>query len=275
MRQDIVPDPRRVGELYDQIDNKGVLHFGYWDSLDDDTPLEQAADRLTDVVAEKLELAPGASLLDVGCGLGVPAVRIAARAEVGIVGITVSAEQVRRAGELATAARLGDRVRFQVTDAMAMPFADGSFDAAFALESLIHMDRRAALREIARVVRPGGRIVLTDLYDRTGGTAGEDSMIHVLARLWLMSPLICRNDYLSLAAGAGLEVVEVLDVSENVLWKTLQQLGERMSAGDRSLVPDVVVDGLDDQRRAEMTTAPAVLGGERDIGCLLVTLRRP
>ncbi|GIG88778.1 SAM-dependent methyltransferase [Plantactinospora endophytica] len=275
MRQDIVPDPRRVGELYDQIDNKGVLHFGYWDSLDDDTPLEQAADRLTDVVAEKLELVPGASLLDVGCGLGVPALRIAARAEVGIVGITVSAEQVRRAGELATAAGLGDRVRFELTDAMAMPFANGSFDAAFALESLIHMDRRAALREIARVVRPGGRIVLTDLYDRTGGTAGEDSMIHVLARLWLMSPLIGRNDYLSLAAGAGLEVVEVLDVSENVLWKTLQQLGERMTAGDRSLVPDVVVDGLDDQRRTEMTTAPAVLGGERDIGCLLVTLRRP
>ncbi|WP_431727307.1 SAM-dependent methyltransferase [Verrucosispora sp. TAA-831] len=268
MPPDTVPDPRAVGELYDTIDNKGVLHFGWWDSLDDEKPLEQAADRLTDVVTEKLRLAPGASLLDVGCGLGVPAVRMAARAGVGILGITVSGEQVRRAGELAAAAGLGGRVRFELVDATAMPFADGSFDAAFALESLIHMDRRAALREIARVIRPGGRVVLTDLYDRTAGSAGRHSIIHGLAEFWLLSPLIGRDDYGGLAADAGLEVVEVLDVSENVLWKTLRQLSDRMAAGDRSVVPDAAVDGLDD-------TGAAALAGERDLGCLLVTLRRP
>ncbi|MEV0943291.1 methyltransferase domain-containing protein [Micromonospora wenchangensis] len=275
MPQKTIPDPRDVGELYDQIDNKGVLHFGYWESLEDDTPLEAAADRLTDVVAENLRFAPGASLVDVGCGLGTPAVRIARQADVSIVGITVSAEQVRKAGERAAGAGVADRVSFQLADAMAMPFADGSFDAAYALESIIHMDRRAALREIARVIRPGGHVVLTDLYDRTGGTAGERSLIHFLAQAWLMSPLIGRDDYPGLAADAGLEVVEVRDVTENVLWKTLQQLGDQLAAGDHSMVPEVIVDSLDEEHREEIIETPAALQGAHELGCLLVTLRKP
>jgi len=271
----LVPNPKDVGALYDQFDNKGVLHFGYWDSLDDDTPIEQAADRLTDQVAARLDLKPGTSLLDVGSGMGTPAVHLATNWPVEITGITISERQVRESTELAKAKGLADRVRFHLADAMRMPFPDASFDAAYALESIIHMDRPVALREMARVVRPGGRIVLTDLYDRTDGSAGERSLIHFLADAWLMSPLIGRDDYPGLAAEAGLEVVEVLDVSENVLWKTLSMLDQQLRSNDRSLVPDVIVDSLGEEQRDDLLHTPGAIENAKELGCLLVTLRRP
>lgn len=109
-----------------------------------------------------------ASILDLGCGLGGPAIRLAQVTGGQITGITLSAVQVDVATRLAEASRLGDRVRFQKADAMAMPFEDQSFDTVFALESLCYIqDRGKLFKEIARVLRPEGRVVLTDLFRRT------------------------------------------------------------------------------------------------------------
>jgi len=78
---------------------------------------------------EWLELSPGNALLDVGCGAGGPALRIAANTGCSVVGIDVHEQAVTTARSLAAQRGLANRTDFRVTDATGrLPFADASFD---------------------------------------------------------------------------------------------------------------------------------------------------
>ena len=108
-----------------------------------------------------LDIKAGERVLDVGCGSGVVTRAIAAR--VGgkgrVVGLDPSEALLSVAREIAEASDLGARIDFRAGSALQLPFADGSFDAAIAVTVLAHMPRgAAAIPELVRVVRPGGRV---------------------------------------------------------------------------------------------------------------------
>jgi ubiquinone/menaquinone biosynthesis C-methylase UbiE len=108
-------------------------------------------------------LRPGMRLLDAGCGPGSITIGLAETIAPGeAVGIDASAESIEAAGALA-AERGVTNVRFGVADVYALPFEDASFDAAFCHALLQHLaDPLAALRELRRVLRPGGVIGIAD-----------------------------------------------------------------------------------------------------------------
>ena len=108
-------------------------------------------------------LRPGASLLDVGCGVGTITVDLAARLAPGrVVGVDAGADVLEGARDLA--ARAGVDVEFSVADAYDLPFADGSFDVVHAHQVLQHLaDPVEALREMRRVCRPGGTVAVRDV----------------------------------------------------------------------------------------------------------------
>lgn len=105
-------------------------------------------------------LEPGMDLLDVGCGPGTITVDLAALTRPGrTVGVDASAGVIEQARSLAPAAG----AEFRVADLMDLPFPDGSFDVVHAHQVLQHLaDPVGALREMARVCRPGGRIAARD-----------------------------------------------------------------------------------------------------------------
>jgi SAM-dependent methyltransferase len=105
------------------------------------------------------DLPAGAAVLDMGCGRGT-SVRLIQSALGGrpsrLVAFDIDATAVQQARRR-LAPLLGDSVELRVADATRLPFADGEFDAALELGILHHIpDWRAALRETARVLKPGG-----------------------------------------------------------------------------------------------------------------------
>lgn len=107
-------------------------------------------------------IAPGKSVLDVGCGFGLETLRLADLAKPGrIVGLDKSADFIVEAKARAAAAKLA--IEFDVGDAETLPYPDGSFDCVRAERLLIYLtDPAKAVAEMKRVARPGAGIALIE-----------------------------------------------------------------------------------------------------------------
>jgi N-methyltransferase StaMA len=207
-----------VGEFYDDVAwiteiLGGNIHVGYWWDDDDRTPLLEAINRFTDFVGAKLRLKAGQHLLDVGCGAGVPAIRLGQRTDVTITGITNSDWHQGEATRRVKAAGLQRQVHIEYGDAAALIYPDNTFDAVLALESLPHAaDRGQWLREMLRVLKPGGRVALTDL-SREATLTEEDRAILVD---YTLAPPPTPMEFVDLVQRSGFVVDEFVNVREQV-----------------------------------------------------------
>jgi cyclopropane-fatty-acyl-phospholipid synthase len=125
-----------------------------------DDSLEDAQLRKVDLIARKLDLAPGMRLLDVGSGWGSMAVHAARTYGASVVGITLSEPQQRYATELAGAAGVADLVEFRLQDFRDLD--DGPFDAISSIGMFEHVGRRSMERygrTLFQLLRPGGRFL--------------------------------------------------------------------------------------------------------------------
>ncbi len=133
--------------------------------------LKRALARHERYLAERLELAPGMQVLDVGCGVGGPMREIAAFSGASIVGLNNNAYQLSKCETYNREAQLDELCSTLHGDFMAIPCEDESFDAVYQIEATCHApDRTAAFKELARVLKPGGFFAgyewcLTDAYD--------------------------------------------------------------------------------------------------------------
>lgn len=112
----------------------------------------------------QLELAPNANVLDAGCGSGDHALLLAERAPLGrVTALDLSEAAIAALRARIASTRFERRVTPQVGDITALPFAAASFDAAWSSHVLHFMaDPVACVRELARVVRPGGLIAVRE-----------------------------------------------------------------------------------------------------------------
>lgn len=114
-------------------------------------------------LAECLALRPGLEALDVGCGVGGPMRNIARLSGCSIVGINNNAYQLRRLAHLNAKAGLAVQCSAVPGDFMAMPFPDGSMDAAYAIEATVHApDWLGVFSEVFRCLKPGASFALYD-----------------------------------------------------------------------------------------------------------------
>ena len=119
---------------------------------------------------ERLELGPGMRVLEVSCGTGtnLPLLTEGVGADGLVVGLDISARMLRRCRNKLR--RKSDQASLLLGDAAKLPFTDGSFDAVFHHGGLAELpNKRAAIAEMARVTRPGGKVVICDPglpYDR-------------------------------------------------------------------------------------------------------------
>lgn len=141
------------------------LEFNEWARAGKGASMERGHRPVGEQAIERMQIPTEATVLDVGCGSGWAARLIAQLAREGrVVGIDVSDEMVRLAREESVN---HPNVEFQVASAEQLPFKDAEFSYAFSMESLYYYtDIGQALREIRRVLKPGGVFVaVVDLYE--------------------------------------------------------------------------------------------------------------
>ncbi|MFE0063215.1 SAM-dependent methyltransferase [Streptomyces sp. NPDC059003] len=270
------PSLEAVAEFYSNTEAVRILsgeniHLGYWASGQGDATLAEAQENLTDLVAARTGIRAEQRLLDVGCGTGGPARHITHTTRAHVTGISLSAKQVETATVLSHEEGLDNDTEYHVADAVCLPFGDGSFDAAIAIESILHMpDKLQALREIHRVLRPGAQLVIADLTMALQAVPAIPTPPSALARSLVSVP--SRDIYRQLASEAGFHVEDSVDISEQTKLSYAQLL-ERLTHSRNELI---AVCGTEQVTAIEeMVTWHAAAADVGYIGYLLLMARKP
>jgi ubiquinone/menaquinone biosynthesis C-methylase UbiE len=228
---------------------------------------------LTHRLGVLLDLQPGHRVLDVATGPGNSALFLAHQFGCEVIGLDYSADLVAQATARAEAAGLSHRVRFQQGDAERLRFAADSFDALICECAFCTFPHKtAAARELARVLRPGGRVGLSDLT-RSGPL--PSAMAGLLAWITCLADARPVEEYLAYFVQAGLvvEPVEPHDPMLSELIKTIQAklLGTELLVKLKKL--DLPGANFDQAKSLARSAAEAVQEGK--LGYALIIGTKP
>jgi tocopherol O-methyltransferase len=205
------------------------MHHGYY-IPEDRTDHQQAQIDLIDQVLAWAGANSAQTMLDVGCGIGGSSRHIARKFGCKAQGVTLSPYQAGRANELAKEQGLEGQAKFQVADALDMPFDDNSFDLVWSLESGEHMpDKKQFINELFRVATPGGRIIIVTWVHRdlkegeTGLTKKEGRLLDAINRAYYLPKWCSSEDYIMLLKEKGATGIKSEDWSYIIapFWKAV------------------------------------------------------
>jgi SAM-dependent methyltransferase len=120
----------------------------------------------TERVLTRAAITSSSRVLDVGCGVGTTAVKIARRFGAHVTAVDIAPLMLERAQANVVAARLGGLVTVAPGDIGDLDYRDGTFDVVLAEAVTMFVDRHRAAAELARVTKPGGRVLATEFFWR-------------------------------------------------------------------------------------------------------------
>ncbi|MCB9583436.1 MAG: methyltransferase domain-containing protein [Polyangiaceae bacterium] len=205
------------------------LHLGYWDDGVEGVRAAQA--RLNDVLLDALDVRSGQRVLDVACGIGGTLAALAQREpSAELTGVNIDEAQLDVARR-----SVAHPVRWVCADACALPFEAASFERVVSVEAAFHFSsRRRFLAEVARVLVPGGVVVLSDLVVDLAADGERVREITEGLGPW-PDPMLTSGSLAELCVAAGLCVVEERDLTPLVAPTFEAMLGPHAIANPSSV----------------------------------------
>jgi SAM-dependent methyltransferase len=229
---------------------------------------------LTERLGVMLGLESDSKVLDLASGAGTSAIRLARTFGCDVTGVDYSADNVALSNEAAHREGLSDRVRFQLGDAEALTtLADGTFDALVCECAYCTLpDKTTAAKEIARVLRPGGRFGLSDV---TRGGSLLPELDTLLAWLACIGDALSVEGYVQRFQMAGLWI-ERIELHDEALAELVHLIrGPLVSAEVLLKLRQIDLPGVDFRSAKALATCAADAIRAGSLGYCLIVASKP
>jgi len=182
-------------------------------------------------LAEKARIPCGATVLDLGCGLGGSVFWLAEQYNCRVTGLTISPVQAQMASRRARTKRLNDRVRFLVEDANAWSPTTEIVDAIWIMESSEHFRNKPNFFErCATALKPGGVLAICAwLRGKRSTDADRMKLVETIGQAMLSASLDTLDQYVDWMHRAGLIVETAEDITANIAptWEYCSRMAQR------------------------------------------------
>jgi cyclopropane-fatty-acyl-phospholipid synthase len=194
--------------------------------------LETAQQRKFAYVKSLLAVRPGEQVLDIGCGWGSNLLYLAAHTQGRFHGITLSGRQREELLRRARERGLDDRVHVDLCHVQDLELRPESVDAVLFSGSIVHMRNRAEIhRMVGRVLKPGGRLLISDCYfpAEVRGDRASRATDYIFYKTLGYCRLLNLHEELGLIEQAGLDVLHVQDLTRSYI-RTLEAWTDNIRA---------------------------------------------
>ncbi len=210
-------------------------------------------------------------VLDVGCGSGGPSIDIARATGCRLVGVDVEPTAIATANAIAAGTGIVDAVAFHVADCdEALPFENAAFDRIICIDAVLHFrDRAAVFSDWFRLLRPGGRLLMTDAAVITGPVAKHELDVRASQGAFTCVPLGCNESALK---AAGFAVQDVFDTTPDIAAIASRTIAAREKRADQLRSEEG--SAWYERRQAFLTTTAALAGSGR-LSRFLIIAHKP
>jgi tocopherol O-methyltransferase len=214
-----------VADYYDQtlihykqwwnLKESQSLHYGMW--FEDTKSFTESLHNTNKIMAIHASIADNSHVLDAGCGVGGAALFLAKEFNCDVQGITLSPKQVDFARSAIDKQSLGHLVEISKQDYTKTSFSDNSFDFVWACESSSSApDKLDFIKEAYRVLKPGGKLILTDFFWPEDGMDDVSQYMEKWGKTWGISAFETIKAFNKHLIASGFKNLELHDYTSNV-----------------------------------------------------------
>ncbi|MBC9730087.1 class I SAM-dependent methyltransferase [Streptomyces sp. TRM68367] len=228
---------------------------------------------LTRRLADALGLVTGGRVLDVASGRGTTALLLAGAYGVRVDGVDYSPANTALAQGAAAAAQLTEQVSFTTGDAEQLPCPDGLFDAVVCECALCTFpDKEKAAAEFARVLKPGGRVGITDVTAEPGRLPAELSTL--AARIACIADARPLAEYTEILAAAGLRTLRT-ERHDQAMLRMIDQIEARLNLLRLTASDRLTAAGMDPAAAPATLNAARTAVSDGALGYALLVAEKP